>query len=181
MKYPKTFGRPEAVWNKHGGEEGIDRFLRGETIVVPVGHNILTIDRSVKPTWPVWTKETMHPEFENTGPTHLDPSTIIPYYHPEQKNGGRIGGTKLYEFLNNAGLIEHCLDLRVGEEFVKHPSLFPLALDGKAVFLWKSVVLSLDGSRRVPYVIGDAGRVCVVWLWIASDLCDRSPAGLSAS
>jgi hypothetical protein len=32
-KYPKTLGRIEAVWNKLGGEEGVDRFLRGELMV----------------------------------------------------------------------------------------------------------------------------------------------------
>jgi hypothetical protein len=30
-----TRGQWEAVWNKHGGEDGIARFLRGETMVVP--------------------------------------------------------------------------------------------------------------------------------------------------
>ncbi len=37
MKYPDiTFGRVEAVWNKLGGEEGVNRFLRGEiTIAEP--------------------------------------------------------------------------------------------------------------------------------------------------
>lgn len=30
MKYPKLFGRIEAVWNKLGGEEGVDRFLANE-------------------------------------------------------------------------------------------------------------------------------------------------------
>jgi pterin-4a-carbinolamine dehydratase len=34
MKYPNiTLGRIEAVWNKLGGEEGVDRFLRSEVIV----------------------------------------------------------------------------------------------------------------------------------------------------
>lgn len=34
MKYPNiTLGRIEAVWNKLSGEEGVDRFLRGEVVV----------------------------------------------------------------------------------------------------------------------------------------------------
>lgn len=34
MKYPGvTLGRVEAVWNKLGGEEGVDRFLRDELVV----------------------------------------------------------------------------------------------------------------------------------------------------
>ena len=32
-KYPNTLGRIEAVWNKLGGEEGVDRFLRGDLSV----------------------------------------------------------------------------------------------------------------------------------------------------
>ena len=32
-KYPNTLGRIEAVWNKLGGEAGVDRFLRGEITV----------------------------------------------------------------------------------------------------------------------------------------------------
>lgn len=34
MAKHKTLGRIEAVWNKLGGEEGVDRFLAGELIVV---------------------------------------------------------------------------------------------------------------------------------------------------
>lgn len=34
MKYPNiTLGRVEAVWNKLGGMEGVERFLRGELVV----------------------------------------------------------------------------------------------------------------------------------------------------
>jgi hypothetical protein len=33
-KYPKTLGRIEAVWNKLGGEAGVDRFLADELVVV---------------------------------------------------------------------------------------------------------------------------------------------------
>jgi len=34
MKYPDvTLGRVEAVWNMLGGEEGVERFLRGEVVI----------------------------------------------------------------------------------------------------------------------------------------------------
>lgn len=39
-KYPKTLGRIEAVWNKLGGEEGVDRFLANELIVVERNGNV---------------------------------------------------------------------------------------------------------------------------------------------
>lgn len=40
MKYPNiTLGRVEAVWNKLGGEEGVERFLRGELTVIETTRN----------------------------------------------------------------------------------------------------------------------------------------------
>lgn len=39
-KYPKTLGRIEAVWNKLGGEEGVDRFLGDELVVVERQNNV---------------------------------------------------------------------------------------------------------------------------------------------
>jgi len=46
-KYPKTLGRITAVWNKLGGEEGVDRLLAGELIITERG-NLATPAKSVK-------------------------------------------------------------------------------------------------------------------------------------
>jgi hypothetical protein len=181
MKYPKTFGRPEAVWNKLGGEEGVDRFLRGKTVVSTPGSNILTIDREVKPTYSDWMKEVMHPELENTGPSHLDPGSAVLYLHPKQKNGGVMGGDKLYGFLKDTGLIEHCLDLRVGEELAGQPHLWPAVWKGKAVSLWKSVVLDHDGNLSVPHVYENFSVVSVYWVRLDFDWTARNPTVLSTS
>lgn len=36
MKYPNiTLGHVEAVWNKLGGEEGVEKFLRDELVIQP--------------------------------------------------------------------------------------------------------------------------------------------------
>jgi hypothetical protein len=177
----KTFGRPEAVWNKLGGEDGVDAFLASKTKVVPVGGNVLVIDRSIAATYPEWKQELKFKQFENTGPTSVDLSTTIPYLHPKQKNGGHVGGTELCNFLESTGIIEHCLDLRFGEELVKQPHLFPTAWNGKYVFLWKSVVLNRDGGVFVPYVCEDGGREFVYWNWLGDGFCDFGPALLSAS
>lgn len=171
----------EAMFNKVGGVEGARRLLRGETRVAPVGGNILTIDRSVSATYPDWKKDLADPEFENTGPITVDPLSTILYLHPKQKNGERIGGTELYKFLKSTGLIEHGLDLRFGEELVKHLQLFPTAWKGKYVFLWKSVVLDRRGGLGVPYVCEDGGAVRVYWHWLGHDFDDGHPAVLSAS
>jgi len=39
-KYPKTLGRIEAVWNKLGGEDGVDRFLSGKLSVSEPTHSL---------------------------------------------------------------------------------------------------------------------------------------------
>ncbi len=68
-KYPKTLGRIEAVWNKLGGEEGVDRLLRGElTVSAParqwreengVIYFSVTSDGTTGKDWITW--------FENNG------------------------------------------------------------------------------------------------------------------
>ncbi len=40
-KYPNTLGRIEAVWNKIGGEDGVDRFLGGKTEITEVVQKII--------------------------------------------------------------------------------------------------------------------------------------------
>ena len=48
MKYSDvTLGRIEAVWNKLGGEEGVGRFIRGETKIVEVKRFDLFVDLDV--------------------------------------------------------------------------------------------------------------------------------------
>ena len=174
----KTFGRPEAVWNKLGGEYGVDLFLAGKTSVVPVGSNILTIDRSVRPVYPDFVNEVMHPELEDIGPSNFDLSTLPLYLHPEQKNHGRMDGIRLYAFLKDSGLIEHCLDLRVGEELVKQRHLWPMAWSGKAVLLWKSVVRDSSGNLGVPCV---SGGVCIGLVWLGTKVGRGGPAALSST
>ena len=51
-KYPNTLGRIEAVWNKLGGEEGVDRLLRNEVeIVVRATKSISQLIKSHKFDW----------------------------------------------------------------------------------------------------------------------------------
>ncbi|MGI0016021.1 MAG: hypothetical protein ACREBU_21580 [Nitrososphaera sp.] len=61
MKYPNiTMGRVKAVWNKLGGEDGVERFLRGEPIVADVQSDLIQVDRSIRPVYPDWVKEILH-------------------------------------------------------------------------------------------------------------------------
>ena len=86
-----TVGQLNAVVKKLGGQEGTERFLRGELAVSEKSPRLLFVDRSVKPTYPEWMKEVLHPELEHTGPSHLDPALAPLYFHLKQQNGGVLG------------------------------------------------------------------------------------------
>lgn len=176
-----TAGELNAIVKKLGGKEGADRFRRGELAVCEKSPRLLFVDRSIKPTYPDFVKEVLHPELEHTGPTHLDPALTPLYLHPKQKNGGVLEGNKLCASLKETGLIELCYSLRDGEELQKNPHIFPESWKGQYVFLWKSVVQSRDGSLDVPYVCWGAGRVCLHWYWLGRDWYGNCPAALSAS
>ena len=176
-----TVGQLNAVVKKLGGQEGTERFLRGELAVSEKSPRLLFVDRSVKPTYPEWMKEVLHPELEHTGPSHLDPALAPLYFHLKQQNGGVLEGNQLYASLKETGLIELCYSLRDGEELTKNSQLFPESWKGKYVFLWKSVVQDRNGSLFVPCVCWLDGQVCLDWFWLGHFWHGFSPAALSAS
>ena len=78
IKYSDVnLGQIEAVLNKIGGEAAIPRFLSGDLIVVErepsepkpelVLDTIIRVDRSIRPVYPDWMREVMHPELEAKG------------------------------------------------------------------------------------------------------------------
>lgn len=158
----KTFGRPEAVWNKHGGEEGIDRFLSGETMVVEKSPHILFVDRSIKPMYPEPGCGPLHYYLEAKGPEHYDPSSLLLYSHPKQDTNG-FDGHHFHGWLKETELIKLCTSLRDGEELKKNPSCYPELWKAKRVFLWKSVMQEGKHKFSVPYVCWEGGTVCIGW------------------
>jgi hypothetical protein len=138
---------------------------------------LIRVDRSIRPVYPDWVKTVMHPELELTGPVEYDLGTIDPWLHDGQKNGRSMEGHKLYEYLKEKKMLESCLSLRDGEEIQKKGlAVFRKFFQGKAVFLWKSVVQSRDGDLRVPYLCGDDDEVVVHWSWLDNSWFDCNPA-----
>ena len=141
---------------------------------------LICIDRSIKPVYPDWVKEILHPELENTGPEEYDVATLEQWLHDEQKMGP-VGGEVIYNHLKDKKMLPSCLGLRDGEELAKHPELFRKLFGRKAVFLWKSVVRRHGGSLSVPYVVDDGDGVLVDWGWLECDWRSHSPALRRAS
>ncbi len=183
MAMHKDLGRLFAVWTMGGGDAGIADFLAGRKIMVNAGPNTVAIDRTIAPTYPGFVKSLKFPQFKDTGSPHVDLTAVIPFFHQKQKKGGTIAGRDMCDFLEDTGLIEHCLDLRFGEELVKTfastPHLWSRVWTSRAIFLWKSVVLDWDGNLRVPYVIADDDYLQIHWRRLDYDLDGRDPAGLS--
>lgn len=177
----KSNGWNKSIVQRLGGVARADAFLRGELAVSEKSPRLLFVDRSVKPTYPDWVEEVLHPEFEIMGPTHLDPACAPLYLHPKQENGGVLEGNQLYLFLKETGLINLCYSLRDGEELQKNPHLFPESWKGQYVCLWKSVVQVRGGYLHVPYVYRGDRLVFLVWVGLDNDWRGNYPAALSAS
>ena len=182
----------EAVINKLGGEDGVDKLLRGELVVSerePKGQRsskakkqpqldtIIRVDRSVRPSYPDWARLVMNPELENTGPAEYDLATVDQWLHDGQKNGGYMRGQALYDHLKSNGLLDSCLGLADGMEIkAKGIAVFRKFFKGNAVFLWRSVVRRSDGSLRVPCLYEGGGELVLFWYWLDNYWRGNGPA-----
>lgn len=158
------------------GRAKIVPIIEATSVILP-DDTLIHVDRSIRPVYPDWVKLVMHPELEPTGPVEYGLSAIDPWLHDGQKHGRSMKGNKLYEYLKEKKMLESCLSLRDGEEIQKKGlAVFWKFFQGKAVFLWKSVVQNRDGNLNVPYLCGCDGGVVVDWLWLAHDWHGSNPA-----
>ena len=138
---------------------------------------LIHVDRSIRPVYPDWVKLVMHPELESTGPVEYDLGAVDLWLHDVQKNGQRIEGHKLYEYLKEKKILERCLSLRDGEEIQKQGiEIFRKYFGDKAVSLWKSVVQNRNGDLNVPYLVEYGGQVVLYWGWLDDDWDGYNPA-----
>ena len=155
----------------------VRKIVSSEKKPEPVPDTIVRVDRSIRPVYPDWVKTVMHPELEPTGLVEYDLGAVDPWLHDGQKNGRCMEGHKLYEYLKENGMLESCLSLRDGEEIQKKGiAVFRKFFQGKAVFLWKSVVQNRDDDLFVPYLCENGGWVVMVWSWLDNDWFGSNPA-----
>ena len=139
--------------------------------------NLICVDRAIRPTYPDWVKEVLHPELENSGPAEYDASQLEQWLHDSQKNGGWVKGQVIYDHLVATDTLKDCASLRDLEEIQKKGVyFFRKYFQGKAVYGWKSVVRSADGSLCVPYLYERGVGVGRVWGWLDDVWCGRRPA-----
>lgn len=157
----------EAVFNRLGGVEGARRLLRDEIEVVEIAPNTIFVDRSVRPNYPSWMREVMHPELELTGSDRFDTDSL--QVHRIQIEGF-FNGQVIYDQLKSENLLGSCLNIRDLEEIQKKGiAHFRRHFQGKEVFGWKSVLKNDSDSLTVPYLLEKRGQVIMEWRWLIAD------------
>jgi len=144
---------------------------------------VVKVDRSVRPVYPDWVKDILHPRLERKGPLEFHLRTgLNQWLHGGQKNGGGIIGSNIYGYLKNNGMLSSRLNLQDGLAIqAKGIVIFRKLFQERSLFLWKSVVCRDDGRRHVPYLFGDDGRIVIHWCWFDATLLEDSDPALRFS
>lgn len=152
----------------------LQEFLAGLS-VSPI---VVRVDRSIKPQYPDFVKEVLHPELECEGPVEFHLRTgLTQWLHDKQKGGGYTTGNVIYEHLKENGLLPSCLNLQDGLAIqAKGIAVFRKLFQGKVLPLWKSIVRYGGGGLRVPCLCGGGSRVVVDWRWLDSRFIGGDPA-----
>ena len=172
MKYASlVLGTVEAVFNKLGGLEGAAQFLRDELVLIskpklkplpePMLDFIVRVDRSIKPSYPDWMREVMHPELECSGPTKFDLRDVSLWLATGQDTGVVTGGV-IYSQLKRENILQSCINLQDGLAIQqKGIVVFRKLFAGKVVFLWGSIIEDCNGNLNVPCLFEDGDEVVV--------------------
>jgi hypothetical protein len=171
MKYGTLdLGRIEAIVNKLGGMEGVEKFLRGEVEVRVTKHLInCSTDPFIPNNWAV-------EEHQEGGMLEWNPTSITLYLSEAQKQG-QIVGNELREELKDKTV----LNANVLDYLLAHPELIPEEWKGKAIFFWGTVYRDSDGNLCVRYLYWYGDRWRWSSCWLGNDWNARNPAVLLAS
>ncbi|MDE1925504.1 MAG: hypothetical protein KGH79_05040 [Patescibacteria group bacterium] len=172
MKYPDiTLGRVEAVWNKLGGEEGVQRLLAGYCEVVVKEHVInCDADPFVPNGWKV-------EEHKKGGQLKWDASQVALYLSKGQQGGKVIEGNKLRKELAD----KPAYNANVLDYLLANPDLIPEEWKGKCVFFWGTVYRRSVGSLYVRYLYWNGDGWYWSDNWLDSDWDGNDPAAVPAS
>ncbi len=185
-----TAGQLNAIVKKLGGHEEALKFLRGETMVVPVVSTtpapepvidpMIHVDRTVRPAYPTWVKVVMHTELEIFGPAEYSVESVQLWLHDDQKSTA-VNGNRIYAKLKEGGL-DSCLGLHDLQEIQKKgTAFFRKQFKGKAIVAWKSVVQDDSGGLMVPFLYEYGDEVFLHWRCVDGFFNSHNPAARLAS
>jgi len=155
MKYATMdWGTMEAVVNKLGGMDGVQRFLRGELTVSEPICSWREIDCDADPYIPDGWKVESH---KKHGQFEWDPKKIQLYLSEGQKNGKYIEGNELRKELE----AQSVFNANVLDYLLAHPDLIPEDWKGKYIFFWGTIYRGSAGVLCVRCLLFYGLR----WLW----------------
>lgn len=189
MKYGElTLGQTEALMNKIGGMNGLQKVLSGEWVIGEKNETtidtIIHIDRAAAVPYPDWVKDVLHPTIERNAPAEYDLADIKLWLHDGQQEGKSVLGHTIYEhLLQQKGVLDNYLSLSDGLAIQQqmNVAIFRKVFRDNYVFLWGSVVRDRDGVLFVPYVCVRNGQVLVYWCWFDHNFHGGNPAARFAS
>lgn len=162
-----TRAKVTAVFNKLGGIEGADRFLRGDVELVVKKH---VIDCDASPFVPEGWEVVEH---QNSGSFKWNPDEIELYIAGEQKSGS-IGGHELKKKLMGKPV----LNANVLDYLLEHPELIPEVWKGKWIYFWGTIYRDPVGSLCVRCLRWYGGEWGWSDGWLVSQWGDARPAVL---
>lgn len=171
MKYNElNLGQIEAVVNKLGGMDGVQRFLSGNAEVV-VKNYVINCDAD--PYLPDgWKVE----EHQKGGEFIWDASKVSLFLSENQKVD-TIEGNKLRKKLKGKPVLNAC----VLDYLLANPHLIPEEWKGKYVYFWGTIYRSSDGDLWVRYLYWDDRSWDWDCSWFGNNWDDGNPAALCAS
>ncbi len=174
LKYSDaTFGLVEAVLNKLGGMEGVQRFLRGDAEVVIKNH---IIDCDANPFIPDGWKVPKGYHIKG-GQRRWNPDEVSLYLSDKQKDGNWIKGNKFREELKGKPV----LNANVLDYLLANPQLIPEKWKNKSVSFWGTIYRYSDDDLYVRYLIWNGDRWSWDSSWLNSVWLDDVPAAVFAS
>ena len=159
MKYARLdLGTVEAVFNKLGGMDGAQRFLRGE-LEMQEGRHLINCD--TEPFLPDgWQGVEFH---HKHGELLWSPEKVQLHLAEDQQNG--MVGTDLRTALEGKPV----LNANVLDYLLAHPQLIPESWKGKLVFFWGTIYRGAGGDLCVRCLRWSGSR----WYWGCHWLGDR--------
>ena len=137
---------------------------------------IIRVDRSAPIVYPDWVDKPLHPELEKTGPATFDMSEVEQWLHDDQKIGV-VKGQVVYDHLEKHDMLKTSFGLYELQAIQSQGiEFFRKHFAGKAVFGFKSTVLSRGGRQDAPCLVEGGGRVVLHWRWLDDDWNARHPA-----
>ncbi|OHA59581.1 MAG: hypothetical protein A2589_01835 [Candidatus Vogelbacteria bacterium RIFOXYD1_FULL_46_19] len=190
-KYPNTLGRIEAVWNRLGGEEGVDRFLRGIVEIKILKH---TVDLGAPPHLPFDDAEVVKHdgkgvveiELRSDDNLYIDGKKVILHLSERQMGDNRVIGHELRQELEGGDQV--LLNSNVLDYLYDHPELSPEHWkqneqgETHYIFFWGSIFRDpSNGLLCVRFLFWDDGGLDRDYRWLDYDWDRQDPSASVAS